>query len=165
MKKSEDAKGDIPKSLMPGNQEQTVGYQLIELYDIYVRYLTNQTHSKLMNLNLTQWRTLTLIRRNPGQTQRAAATAVGIDPSSMTPIIDVFESKGWVKRQKSPSNRSAYGLHMTAGGIKAYDTVEREISHTEQMFITELGSQNHKNLVSTLQKLHDALQSKLTQTA
>jgi DNA-binding MarR family transcriptional regulator len=145
-----------------GEQQQTIGYSLIELYDIYVRFLTNQTHSKLMNLNLTQWRTLTMIRVNPGQTQRAVAAEVGIDPSSMTPIIDVFETKGWVQRHKSPSNRSAYGLHMTPSGLKAYEIVQHEIAHAEELFVELLGGQNHKRLVTTLHKMHGLLKCKLT---
>jgi len=162
MKKANKGESANQDGLSPSEQQQSVGYCLIELYDIYVRFLTNQTHSRLMNLNLTQWRTLTSIRVNPGQTQRAIASQVGIDPSSMTPIIDVFETKGWVKRHKSPNNRSAYGLHMTPGGLKAYEIVHREIAHTDQLFAELLGSQNNRRLVTTMQKLHNTLKSGLT---
>lgn len=158
-KKGTDATENSSANLDAVETQPGAGHWLIELYDMYVRFLSNQTHSKLMNLNLTQWRTLTLIRGTPDQTQRAVASAVGIDPSSMTPIIDLFEGKGWVRRHKSTSNRSAYGLRMTPAGLKAYRLVENEIARTDLLFAKQLGAQNHKRLIGMLKKLHDTLEN------
>jgi DNA-binding MarR family transcriptional regulator len=147
-----------PGAMQTGFPEQHIGHHLIELYDAYVRFLRNQTQSKLMSLNLTQWRTLTFIRFNPDRTQRALSIAVGIDPSSMTPIIDFFESKRWVRRHQSKTNRSAYGLQLTAAGLKAYRVVEREIGHTEKIFAQLLGQDECRRLASSLQQLHARLE-------
>jgi DNA-binding MarR family transcriptional regulator len=157
-----DATGDASDSLHAGVQERNVGHHLIELYDVYVRFLRSRTHSKLMNLNLTQWRTLTYIRFNPDRTQRALSTAVGIDPSSMTPIVDFFEGKNWVRRHKSATNRSAYGLRMTAAGLKAYQLIEREMSRSEALFAQILGAGDRNRLVALLQNLHDNLALELS---
>jgi DNA-binding MarR family transcriptional regulator len=146
------------QALQTGFQEHHIGHHLIELYDAYVRFLRNQTQSKLMSLNLTQWRTLTFIRFNPDRTQRTLSTAVGIDPSSMTPIVDFFESKRWVRRHKSTTNRSAYGLRMTPAGLKAYRVVEREIAHTEKLFAQLLGQEECVRLSSSLHRLHERLE-------
>jgi DNA-binding MarR family transcriptional regulator len=143
--------------LHTGFQENHIGHHLIELYDAYVRYLRNQTQSKLMSLNLTQWRTMTFIRFNPDRTQRALSTAVGIDPSSMTPIVDFFEAKRWVRRHKSKTNRSAYGLRMTTAGLAAYRVVEREIGHAEKMFAQILGEEECGRFSVSLQRLHERL--------
>jgi DNA-binding MarR family transcriptional regulator len=151
-------------SLHAAVQGENVGSHLIELYDVYVRFLRMRSHSKLMNLNLTQWRTLTFIRFNPGRTQRVLSTAVGIDPSSMTPIVDFFEAKGWVKRHKSSANRSAYGLRMTAAGLKAYRQIEREIGHLEKVFETILGSGERNKLVTLLAQLREKLAHDLAQS-
>ena len=145
-------------------QGQNVGYHLIELYDVYVRFLRSRSQSKLMNLNLTQWRTLTFIRFNPDRTQRALSTAVGIDPSSMTPVVDFFETKGWVQRHKSSVNRSAYGLRMTAAGLKAYRQIEREIGHLEKFFETTLGAAERNRLITVLEQLREKMAQELSQT-
>lgn len=163
-KVDEDMAGIADRSAA-GDKERRVGYHLIELYDVYVRFLTSRTHSQMMHLNLTQWRTLTFIRFHPGWTQRALSTAVGIDPSSMTPIIDVFEAKRWVRRHRSTTNRSAYELRMTEAGLKAYRLVEREIAQSEQFFAQVLGSADCNRLVALLQKLHHTLSAELSQEA
>lgn len=149
--------GEQSGRLSSGFRDEYVGHQLIELYDMYVQFLRTTTGSKLMNLNLTQWRTLTLIRFNPDQTQRTLAAAVRIDPSSMTPIIDFFEAKRWVRRRPSSTNRSAYGLHMTAAGRKAYRLIEAEALHAEQLFSSVLSSAGRKKLTATLRQLHGRL--------
>jgi DNA-binding MarR family transcriptional regulator len=159
-KRAEGA-GEESDSLHAGAQERYAGYHLIEMYDVYVRYLRSRTHSRMMNLNLTQWRTLTFIRFNPDRTQRALSTAAGIDPSSMTPIVDFFEAKGWVRRHKSTTNRSAYGLRMTPAGMKAYQLIEREIGKTDERFAQILGQADRNKLLALLRKLRESLASEL----
>jgi len=151
--------------LSNGFQDEHIGHQLIELYDMYVRFLRTNTRSKLMNLNLTQWRTLTLIRYNPNQTQRTLATAVRIDPSSMTPIVDFFEKNKWVRRRQSPVNRSAYGLQITAAGRKAYRLIEVETAHAEEMFASVLSPASGKKLTATLRRLRSGLELATTAPA
>lgn len=147
----------VVHSLSSGRQQRHVGHQLVELYDAYVKFLRERTRSRLMNLNLTQWRTLTLIRFNPHQTQRALAHAVGVDPSSMTSIINFFERKGWVARRRSRKNRSAYYLSMTTTGLRVYRELERELGRSERLFEATLG----RGWYSALGHLLEALQQRL----
>ena len=150
-----------PKTLSFGAHEDYVGHNLTELYNAYVQLLTAKTHSRIMSLNLTQWRTLRLIRYNPDQTQRALSDAVGIDPSSMTPIIDLFERKKWVRRKKSKVNRSAYGIAMTSSGLKAYNKIHTEINNTEKLIRATLGEQDASKLYDLLVRLKDGLSKKI----
>jgi DNA-binding MarR family transcriptional regulator len=138
-----------------------VSANLIELYDLYVRLLTRRTHSRMMALNLTQWRTLTLIRFNPGRTQRSLATVVGVDPSSMTPIVDFFEQKRWVRRHRSATNRSAHALRMTPTGLKAYRLVENEMGQLERLFVRLLGAPDRSDLVRLMRRLRERLATEL----
>ncbi len=140
--------------------ENNVGHNLTEAYYAYVQLLTSKTYSPVMTINLTQWRTLKLIRNNSGQTQRKLSDAVGIDPSSMTPIIDFFERKKWVKRKKSSANRSAYGIEMTQSGIKAYDKIQEEVSRTESKIQDLLGERDTKRLVKLLDRLQQGLDAR-----
>ena len=148
---------DMTNKLSIGDSEKNVGHNLTELYNAYVEYLTKKTHSRIMSLNLTQWRTLTFIRYNENQTQRALADAVGIDPSSMTPIIDLFERKRWVRRKKSKTNRSAYGIAMTPSGLKAYNRIHDEIMKTEQEIKEVLGEKNAARLNDFMKRVTDVL--------
>jgi len=146
-----------PEKLSFGTHEDYAGHHLTECYHAYVQLLTAKTHSKLMSLNLTQWRTLQFIRYNPGRTQRALADAAGVDPSSMTPIIDYFERYRWVRRKKSKVNRSAYGIEMTDSGLKAYDLIHIEILNTEKRISAVLGAKEAKELTQVLARLTTGL--------
>lgn len=147
--------------LRAGKQEDKAGYHLVELYDVYVRLLQSRSHSSLMKLRLTQWRTLTLIRFNPDRTQRTLAHAVGVDPSSMTPIIDLFERNGWVRRHRSATNRSAYGLRMTARGVKAYQRIESEIRRAEKLIRNLLGEHDRRALLVLMGRLRAGIVGQL----
>ena len=140
-----------------GAHEEYVGHNLTESYNAYVQLLTTKTHSRLMSLNLTQWRTLQFIRYNPGQTQRTLADAVAIDPSSMTPIIDHFEKNKWVRRKKSKTNRSAYGIEMTPSGLEAYDQIHIEVRNTEKLISAILGDTGANKLSVLLARLTTGL--------
>jgi DNA-binding MarR family transcriptional regulator len=147
--------------LSVGNQSGSFGYQLIEVYNTYVKFLEARTASKMISLNLTQWRTLTRIRFNADQTQKVLADAVGIDPSSMTPIIDLFEKRGWVTRNESRGNRSAYSIRMTRAGTRAYSLLEGDIEDAERLIGQLLGAAEHEAGSRMLAHLHSRLGEKL----
>ncbi len=62
---------------------------------------------------------LTLIGENPGITQTALSRANGRDKSSLTPVIDELERRGFLTRHRVESNRRAYSLQLTAAGEDA----------------------------------------------
>ena len=163
-KRMKPLQADADGALSFGAHDGDVGHNLIELYDTFVKLLSTRTHSKLMALNLTQWRTLTLIRYNPDQTQRTLSRAVGVDPSSMTPIIDFFEKKKWVRRLDSKDNRSAYRIRMTLVGTKAYNQIAREMKRSEELFADLVGNGARQELATLLGQLRTALASEVTRS-
>ena len=62
---------------------------------------------------------LTLIGENPGITQTALSRANGRDKSSLTPVIDELETRGFLTRHRVESNRRAYSLQLTPEGEDA----------------------------------------------
>jgi DNA-binding MarR family transcriptional regulator len=80
----------------------------------------------------------------------------------MTPIIDFFETKRWLRRHNTPSNRSAYAVRLTPAGLRAYKVIEREMGEMEQRFARLLGKKNSMQLVDLLQKLRRGLLQEVT---
>jgi len=148
-------------ALTAGKQEDFIGHSLWEVYFYYVKLLTARTHSSMMDLNLTQWRTLTFIRYNPDQTQNNLARAVGIHPSSMTPIIDLFERRNWIRRLTSKGNRSAHGIRMTRAGLRAYGKVYAELKKAETRILAGLGARDRKKLNELLHRVRAHLETEL----
>jgi DNA-binding MarR family transcriptional regulator len=139
----------------------SIGYNLMELFSVYDRILQSRTGSPLHVLNITQFRSLAAIRFNPGQTQQAVARHVGIDPSSMTPVINLLESRGWVVRRQSPLNRSAYALHVTAKGLSAFRRVEKEVKAVDDIVGEILGATARREFAELMHRLERQLYEKL----
>lgn len=150
-----------PEIRQPAVFATSIGYNLMELFSSYDRLLQSRTGSPLHELNITQFRTLTTIRFNPGQTQQAVASHVGIDPSSMTPVVNRLEARGWVERRQSPLNRSAYALHVTPLGLTAYRRVEREVAAVDDIVGEILGSRKRQAFAGLMRGLERALSDKL----
>ena len=100
---------------------------------------------------------LYLIARNPGQTQSAIANAVGLDRSSLVPILNRFEKQGWVKRKQASGDRRAHALTLTpAGEAKVKDLYEKVVS-LEDRISSELGD-GQRDMLDMLHRVQAALE-------
>lgn len=161
-RKTARAAAQAPSAIRPPDVfASSIGYNLMELFSVYDRLLQSRTGSPLHELNITQFRTLTAIRFNPGQTQQAVARHVGIDPSSMTPVVNLLEGRDWVVRRRSPLNRSAYALHVTARGLAAYRRVEKEVAAVDEIAGEILGPAKRQEFGALMRRLERALHEKL----
>jgi len=100
---------------------------------------------------------LYLIARNPGRTQSAIAKAVGLDRSSLVPILNRFESQGWVKRLPSEGDKRAHALTLTAAGEIKLDDLYRTVSGLEERISGELGGDGHQTMLDLLHRIQRAL--------
>ncbi len=100
---------------------------------------------------------LMLIRDNPGQNQTTLANAVHLDRSSMVPIIDDCESKGWLERSAFDGDRRAYAISLTSKGKRLLATLEKRVDVLEQRIGDGLGKENRALLISLLRSLQDVL--------
>ena len=64
-------------------------------------------------ITLAQWRAINILRTENGITQRKIAEKLGLDASSLIPLIDRLETKELVKRKSDPSDRRINRLYLT----------------------------------------------------
>lgn len=67
---------------------------------------------------------LSIIRTNPGQPQHRLAEAVGLQRSSLVPILDRMEDNGIIERRDAEGDRRSKAVWLTAKG----DEVVAELS-------------------------------------
>lgn len=61
----------------------------------------------------------------------------GLEPSTMTGLLDRMERDGLVKREPDPNDRRAHRIHLTQGGVDAEDSATKIVSKTlEKAFCT-----------------------------
>jgi DNA-binding MarR family transcriptional regulator len=58
------------------------------------------------------------------------ARAAGLEPSTMTGLLDRMERDGYVVRKADPDDRRALNIHLTEAGREARDTVQRLVQET-----------------------------------
>src|SRR3954466_9433279 len=63
-----------------------------------------------------QFAVLTLIRSNPGSSQSAVSTALGIQKANFVAVIDRLESRGLTERRKLRGDRRSSALYLTRSG-------------------------------------------------
>lgn len=96
---------------------------------------------------------LTLIAANPGLSQSDLAAALGIDRSTLVPVIDELEAKALVARHPSPSDRRTNELHLTRQGEAARRETERRVRRHEDDMAGQLTLAERRQLVALLSRL------------
>lgn len=111
------------------------------------------------DLSLTQLRLLGLLRdRRPRMTDLAAF--LGLDKSTMSGLVERAERRGLVTRQKSPLDRRATDVAITATGRELTERIEEQVRATLAPFTDRLGGDDRGRLVHLL----DTLSGRETET-
>ena len=59
---------------------------------------------------------LRVIAAEPGRSQQALSTQLGMLPSRVVVYVDELEERGYVERRRNPDDRRLHALHLTAAG-------------------------------------------------
>lgn len=102
---------------------------------------------------------LSLIMLNPGINQSRLARSMYLDRSSMVPILDQLESKGWLQRSRPPNDRRSYALQLTAAGHTACQQAGQEVDQLELSITEKLGKANREQLLELIKKFQTVLVS------
>ncbi len=122
---------DAPRSrarapLQLGRLEKLLGYALrraqIRVFQDFAAEM------KEFGLTPGQLGALLLIEANKGLSQSELGNALGIDRSSVVPLIDRLQRRGWVRRAPRATDRRAHALELAPGGVSL---IQRFLPHLE----------------------------------
>jgi DNA-binding MarR family transcriptional regulator len=99
---------------------------------------------------------LYLIGQNPDRTQSAIAKAVGLDRSSLVPILNRFEKNGWVRRIPSQGDKRAHALRLTRAGERKMRDLRDKVMSMEDRISGALGDDGQKAMLDYLRRIQDA---------
>jgi len=112
--------------LQLGRLEKLLGYALRRAQ---VRVFQDfAAEMKDFGLTPGQLGALLLIEANKGLNQSELGNALGIDRSSVVPLIDRLQRRGWVRRAARASDRRAHALEIAPGGVAL---IQRFMPHLE----------------------------------
>lgn len=96
---------------------------------------------------------MTLIAENPGLSQTALGRAAGRDKSTLTTSLDDLTRRGFVRRDREPSDRRSYRLHLTPKGEEVLaDLMERAREH-DRLLDSIVGSDRKPELIRLLARI------------
>lgn len=95
---------------------------------------------------------LVLVNGNPGITQSRLAEAVGLDRSTLVPVLDDLERRGFVERRRGKDRRTN-GLSLTLSGKRLLGRVRRRIETHERRMVSGITEKERAQLVALLARL------------
>ncbi|MDJ0927901.1 MAG: MarR family winged helix-turn-helix transcriptional regulator [Gammaproteobacteria bacterium] len=137
-------------ALERGELDQMLGIALIRAHNGAYKYFYKSMDKDMKPGFYTS---LSLIQRNPGLTQKALAEAIQRDPSTIVPILDAFEKKGWIERRRSETDRRAHALYLTPAGKTAARRFDRKVGDIEAQMQAHLGKERSRELRALLKDL------------
>ena len=106
-----------------------------------------------VDLTPGQFGTLALIADNPGLSQTALGMALGIDRSSVVPLIDKLERRGLVERAPHPRDRRSHALRLTAPGTTLFETARAAVARHEAHLFAPLAPAERETLARLLARV------------
>lgn len=98
---------------------------------------------------------LVLIEANPGISQSQLAAAVGLDRSTLVPLIDAFERAKLVER-RTGQDRRTNALWLTRSGERQLVKMKQEVARHEARITRGLTAREVRTLLGLLAKLQRA---------
>lgn len=96
---------------------------------------------------------LVLVDRNEGLSQMALARALGIDRSTLVPILDRLQARDLLVRRPSPTDGRTHALALTASGEKALARFARLVRAHEKRIASGLSTAETRTLIELLQRV------------
>jgi DNA-binding MarR family transcriptional regulator len=98
---------------------------------------------------------LRVIAGQPGISQQALASLLGMLPSRLVIHIDELEKRGLVQRRDNPEDRRRYALRLTDTGARAMADIGRIGSAHDQAICAALSEREREHLWSLLSRIAD----------
>jgi DNA-binding MarR family transcriptional regulator len=99
---------------------------------------------------------LRAVASNPGSSQQALATVLGMVPSRLVPLLDELEGKGLLERRDHAEDRRVYALHVTEKGAKAMAEIGKIARAHDEEVCGALTAAQREELRALLVRIADA---------
>jgi DNA-binding MarR family transcriptional regulator len=131
--------------------EGLIGFQLRRSYAVSSRKFVELFAD--LNIKPGQFSILYAIHCIPDQTQASIARLLSLDPSSIVPLIDQLERKGYVVRTKK--DRRSHALSLTPLGATMFERGQERVAAHEQAITAGLSGRERATLLKLLGRLRE----------
>lgn len=107
-------------------------------------------------ISLGQWRVLSMMASDEIDTSRALVSATGMDPASVSRILQTLEKSGLVSTQRPETNRRLLQIKLTAKGGVAYRSALPVMRVRQAKLLAALSQSEQRTIFKLLDKLQTA---------
>jgi len=138
--------------------ESVLFYVMEKTIKSYRQFAQRNLNTLNQDLTIDQWLILKTLHDDPDLTQREIAERVFKDHASITRMIDLLVSKGFIKRSVNPSDRRRFALELTEQGKQAQEASIPLIIQNRATALEGLSAQEVAILRDLLQRITDNCQ-------
>jgi DNA-binding MarR family transcriptional regulator len=111
------------------------------------------------DLTAVQYAALVAIGSHPGIDATRLSQVIYFDRSTIGDVLDRMESKGWIVRHSTATDRRIKLLTLTPAGQKVLEQVEPGIRRVQERLVAPLTATEAKTLVRLLAKMADGAEA------
>src|SRR5215212_797168 len=109
-----------------------------------------------LGLTPAQVGVLHVVAQQPGLSQQALATELGVVPSKVVTLVDALEERGILERRRDPGDRRLYALHLTVSAPELLEQVRDAVRQHDQELTSVLTPAERDQLAGLLRRVADA---------
>jgi DNA-binding MarR family transcriptional regulator len=136
-----------------GEIRNIVGFHIRLAHGAVYRHFT-ETFAHL-ELTQKQVSALWLVADHPDIAQTGLAQRMRMDRATTMAIVNRLESRGYLLRKKSRSDRRKQALNLTDAGRRALSTAKRAIQQHEQWLKSRFSAKEVAQLIELLTRIHE----------
>ena len=143
--------GEIAPDLPLRALEDFIGFELRRAYNASARKFV-EIMSEL-SLQPGQYSLMLAIESVPGSTQSTEARLLSVDRSTMVPLLNQLERKGFVQRVRRADDRRAHALQLTALGSSILKQSRDLVEAHERTIMRGFSAEERNSLLSALRRI------------
>ena len=128
------------------------GHLIRRVHQVSTAYFAEECGGEL---TAVQYAALVAIGSHPGIDATRLSEIIYFDRSTIGDVLDRMESKGWIRREYTPSDRRIKRLDLSSAGQEVLHNVEPGIRRVQDRLLAPLTAAEAKTLVRLLGKMAD----------
>jgi DNA-binding MarR family transcriptional regulator len=108
---------------------------------------------KAHGLGRSQWLALSRVREAGELPQRELQELMHVESATLTGIVDVLVSKGWLERISSPTDKRARVLRLTAEGERRWGAVPDPIDMAEACTTEGMSAEDREGMARCVEQM------------
>jgi len=143
--------------------ESSIGFVVNATAKAFQKALDTELR-KNVGVTISQWRVISTLTRQPGITQKEIADRVGIESSTLVPIIDKMEKDGFVKRKLDSEDRRINRIYLTTKAGDLWNSMIECALKIRKLSTKEISDEQVKTTLDVLKKISKNLSNHIDNT-